>query len=74
MSDERVVQRALTEAGLDGAALVARASSQAIKDELRRRKLVRRSHFMSIVAAWAITVPSAALLGALIFYAVDWMR
>jgi PiT family inorganic phosphate transporter len=46
----------------------------ATQDELRRRKLVRRSHFMGIVAAWAITVPSAALLSALIFFAVDWMR
>jgi PiT family inorganic phosphate transporter len=51
-----------------------RASVSATQDELRRRKLVRRSHFMSIVAAWAITVPSAAGLSALIFFAVDWMR
>jgi PiT family inorganic phosphate transporter len=35
--------------------------------ELRRRKLVRRSHFMTIVAAWIITVPAAALLSATIF-------
>jgi inorganic phosphate transporter, PiT family len=52
----------------------ARKSFAASPDELRRRKLVRRSHFMGIVAAWAITVPSAALLSALIFFAVDWMR
>ncbi|ODS03913.1 inorganic phosphate transporter [Methyloceanibacter marginalis] len=51
-----------------------RKSFAASPDELRRRKLVRRSHFMGIVAAWAITVPSAALLSALIFFAVDWMR
>lgn len=37
------------------------------KAELRRRKLVRRSHFMTIVAAWIITVPAAALLSATIF-------
>jgi inorganic phosphate transporter, PiT family len=43
-------------------------------DELRRRKLVRRSHFMSIVAAWVITVPSAAVLAALIFFCVNWVR
>jgi PiT family inorganic phosphate transporter len=42
------------------------------KDELRRRKLVRRSHFIGIVAAWLITVPSAAGLAALIFFAVEW--
>ncbi|MEY1556531.1 inorganic phosphate transporter [Yoonia sp. R2331] len=37
------------------------------REERRRRKLVRRSHFMTIVAAWIITVPAAALLSALIF-------
>lgn len=36
-------------------------------EERRRRKLVRRSHFMTIIAAWIITVPAAALLSALIF-------
>ncbi|MCP4780050.1 MAG: inorganic phosphate transporter [Hyphomicrobium sp.] len=44
------------------------------QDELRRRKLVRRSHFVGIVAAWVITVPSAAGLAALIFLGVEWMR
>ena len=43
-------------------------------DELRRRKLVRRSHFMGIVAAWVITVPSAAVLAALIFFGAEWLR
>jgi len=52
----------------------ARRASPATPDELRRRKLVRRSHFMGIVAAWAITVPSAAALAAVIFFAADWMR
>ncbi|HKL69787.1 anion permease [Salibaculum sp.] len=36
-------------------------------EERRRRKLVRRSHFMTIVAAWVITVPAAAVLSGLIF-------
>lgn len=36
-------------------------------EERRRRKLVRRSHFMTIIAAWVITVPAAALLSGLIF-------
>ncbi len=36
-------------------------------EERRRRKLVRRSHFMTIIAAWIITVPCAALLSGLIF-------
>ncbi len=37
-------------------------------EERRRRKLVRRSHFMTIVAAWVITVPAAALLSGVTFW------
>lgn len=37
-------------------------------DELRRRYLVRRSHFMTIVAAWIITVPAAAGLAAVLYW------
>ncbi|OJF90351.1 inorganic phosphate transporter [Pararhizobium antarcticum] len=33
-------------------------------DERHRRQLVRRSHFMTIIAAWVITVPASALLSA----------
>jgi len=40
-------------------------------EERRRRKLVRRSHFMTIVAAWVITVPAAALMSAAIFYVLN---
>ncbi len=36
-------------------------------EERRRRKLVRRSHFMTIIAAWVITVPAAALMSGAIF-------
>ncbi|PJE28461.1 Low-affinity inorganic phosphate transporter 1 [Pseudooceanicola marinus] len=39
-------------------------------EERRRRKLVRRSHFMTIVAAWVITVPAAAILSAGIFLVI----
>ncbi len=39
-------------------------------EERRRRKLVRRSHFMTIIAAWVITVPAAAILSALIFFGI----
>jgi PiT family inorganic phosphate transporter len=35
--------------------------------ERKRRKLVRRSHFMTIVAAWVVTVPAAALISALLY-------
>ncbi len=40
-------------------------------EERRRRKLVRRSHFMTIVAAWIITVPAAALMSGVIFLALQ---
>ncbi|GAB5375318.1 MAG: inorganic phosphate transporter [Acuticoccus sp.] len=40
-------------------------------EERRRRKLVRRSHFMTIVAAWVVTVPAAALLSAMVFLAIS---
>nr|WP_093420738.1 inorganic phosphate transporter [Tranquillimonas alkanivorans] len=37
------------------------------REERQRRKFVRRSHFMTVVAAWVITVPAAALLSAACF-------
>ncbi|MEY8830121.1 inorganic phosphate transporter [Sedimentitalea sp. XS_ASV28] len=40
-------------------------------EERKRRKLVRRSHFMTIIAAWVITVPAAAILSAVIFYLIN---
>jgi len=38
----------------------------------KRKKLVRRSHFMTIIAAWVITVPCAALLSAGIYIAISY--
>ena len=38
----------------------------------RRRKLVRRQHFTTIVAAWIVTVPCAALMGGGLFLAIAW--
>ena len=43
-------------------------------DELLRRKLVRRSHFTVIIAAWVITVPVSALLAAGIFLGLSQLR
>ncbi|UXX84125.1 inorganic phosphate transporter [Roseovarius pelagicus] len=40
------------------------------KEERRRRKLVRRSHFMTIIAAWIVTVPAAAMLSGAIFWGI----
>ncbi len=41
---------------------------------MRRRKLVRRSHFLTIIAAWLITVPVAALLAAGIYTGIPLLR
>ncbi|HZG27313.1 MAG TPA: anion permease [Ensifer sp.] len=40
---------------------------KATPEEARRRYLVRRSHFLTIIAAWVITVPVAAILAAGIY-------
>ncbi|MGH1419869.1 MAG: inorganic phosphate transporter [Hyphomicrobiaceae bacterium] len=42
--------------------------------ELIKRKLVRRSHFLVILAAWLITVPAAASISAMIFFAISMMQ
>ncbi|WP_435139085.1 inorganic phosphate transporter [Pseudopelagicola sp. nBUS_19] len=47
------------------------AEKRIAPEERRRRKLVRRSHFMTIVAAWVITVPAAAIMSACIFLALN---
>jgi inorganic phosphate transporter, PiT family len=39
-------------------------------EEIRHRKLVRRSHFLTIIVAWVVTVPAAAVLAALVYYAL----
>ncbi|MCX8996272.1 inorganic phosphate transporter [Rhizobiaceae bacterium BDR2-2] len=36
-------------------------------DEVRRRYLVRRSHFMTIIAAWVLTVPASAAMSAALY-------
>ncbi|MEE8371139.1 MAG: inorganic phosphate transporter [Sphingomonadales bacterium] len=41
--------------------------------KFRKRKLVRRRYFFSIIAAWLVTVPLAALLGAMFFYMLKGM-
>ncbi len=46
----------------------------ATRDEIRRRRLVRRSHVIGIVATWAITVPCAAAIAALIYSAINCLR
>ncbi len=43
------------------------------REEIARRKLVRRAHVRTIVAAWVTTVPAAALLSAGIFLVLDFI-
>jgi len=45
-----------------------------VPEELQRRKLVRRTHFMVIVAAWLVTVPASAILSGLVFFALSAFR
>ncbi len=40
-------------------------------EERARRKLVRRSHLLTIVAAWVITVPASALLSGVLFLGLN---
>ncbi|MBN9057439.1 MAG: anion permease [Shinella sp. 65-6] len=40
-------------------------------EETSRRYLVRRSHFMTIVSAWIVTLPVSAALSALVFLALN---
>ena len=36
-------------------------------EERKRRRLVRRSHFITMAAAWVVTVPVSGVLSALLF-------
>ena len=42
-------------------------------EERKRRLLVRRSHMMTVAAAWIITVPVSAMLSALIYVTLNWL-
>lgn len=53
-----------------------RQSARPIKrqpEDIAYRKLVRRSHLTTIIAAWIITVPAAAALSALTYLALSWL-
>jgi len=41
------------------------------QEKARRRKLVRRQHLTTIVAAWLITVPLSALLAAMLYFIIS---
>ncbi|MDO5103158.1 MAG: anion permease [Lautropia sp.] len=40
-------------------------------EERTRRKLVRRSHFVTVAAAWVVTVPASALLSAIVYWVLQ---
>ena len=66
------MERRIKKLGLSRRTAAAEAGIEPLPEqERRRRKLVRRSHFMTIIAAWVITVPAAALLSGLIFLALN---
>ena len=54
-----------------GSDIVRTAASQkrALK-KAKKRRLVRRSHVYTIIAAWLVTVPCSAAVAALIFYII----
>lgn len=53
------------------AEVVAEEAAKAGKKKRKHRKLVRRSHFLTIIAAWLITVPAAAVLSAIVFFLLN---
>lgn len=57
----------------NGAEIKIKAHGMPDPEELMRRKLVRRSHFMAVVAAWLITVPASAILAAILFFGMSHM-
>ncbi|MCA0344452.1 MAG: inorganic phosphate transporter, partial [Proteobacteria bacterium] len=44
------------------------------REEIARRKLVRRAHVTTIVTAWVVTVPASAALSAALFLALEWFN
>lgn len=55
----------------DDAGKDAGAENYYSREEIIRRRLVRRAHFMTIIAAWVITVPATAGLAAVIFLGLE---
>jgi inorganic phosphate transporter, PiT family len=53
--------------GIAGYSFGVAGETSASGAEIARRKLVRRAHFTTIIAAWVITVPAAALISMAIF-------
>ncbi|MGU3576504.1 inorganic phosphate transporter [Brucellaceae bacterium C25G] len=56
---------------LKAAQLSIPAEDRIAPEERRRRKLVRRSHVMTIGAAWVITLPAAGILSAILYISLN---
>jgi len=63
---------------MERAAVASGKKPAAIKGEKKKKKkklkLVRRKHLTTIVAAWLVTVPLAAVLSAVLFFILHWGR
>ena len=42
-------------------------------EERKRRRLVRRSHFITMAAAWVVTVPVSGVLSAVLFLILSYV-
>jgi PiT family inorganic phosphate transporter len=87
---ERKRERARAERLANGAAAVSEASNDGddeegesdnattaepvSREEIARRRLVRRAHFSTIIAAWLVTVPATALVASGIFVVLQTLR
>jgi PiT family inorganic phosphate transporter len=67
----REVHWRVTTANKEVAKIKAEEDQKATSKKRKHRKLVRRSHFMTIIAAWVITVPAAAVISGLIFLVLN---
>ena len=61
----------LTSSSKEIIALKEQEENKAKSEKRVYRKLVRRSHFLTIIAAWVITVPAAAILSGFLFIILD---
>ena len=59
------------QAGFENGTPSPAAPSERSWAKARARKLVRRKHLITIIAAWLITVPASAVLAAILFFVIN---
>jgi PiT family inorganic phosphate transporter len=59
------------QAGFENGTPPPAAPSERSWAKARARKLVRRKHLITIIAAWLITVPASAVLAAILFFVIN---